>query len=277
MSPRFHPVFPPGVLAALAMLAAVPAAAGDAVARPGAPGPTAGGVAMATIPAGTFPLPFRDAAAADSGFRIIPVPSFRIDVRAASTAEYLGFLQAHPGYRKSSIPAPFADSGYLRTWKGDLQPDAPTLNAPVTAVSWYAAKAYCAAQGKRLPTTAEWERVAATRGAGVDSATHVRTILAWYARSAGSEIPRFGTGTRHAFGVRDLHGVVWEWTSDYNAWSAGGMNRRGVVEDDLSCGGGAARAAPDTDYATYMRWAFRASLQPRYTVAALGFRCAADP
>ena len=261
--------------AALAILSAL-AAAEDAAGAPSGKGTGAAKAGMAAVPAGVFSPPFRDSESADSGFRRIVVPAFRIDARAVSTAEYLDFVRKHPRYRKSAIPALFADSGYLRTWNGDLQPDALSLNAPVTAVSWHAAKAYCAAQGKRLPTTAEWERVAATWAPETDSVTHLRTILAWYARSNGSEIPRSGTGTRHAFGVRDLHGVVWEWTSDYNAWSASGVNRRGVKDEGLFCGGASARAAPDTDYATYMRWAFRSSLRPHYTVAALGFRCAAD-
>ena len=258
-------------LVALSVLAAV-----EAEGAPSGKVDAVSGSGMAAVPAGTFSPPFRDPEPADSGARRVAVPAFRVDIRAVSTAEFLTFVRTHARYRKSAIPALFADSGYLRTWKDDLQPDALTLNAPVTAVSWHAAKAYCAAQGKRLPTTSEWERVAATRPADMDSATHLRAILAWYARSSGTDTPRFGSGTRHAFGVRDLHGVVWEWTSDYNAWSAGGVNRRGVKEEGLFCGGASARAAPDTDYATYMRWAFRSSLKPHYTVAALGFRCAAD-
>ncbi len=231
---------------------------------------------MPRISAGAFTPPFRDADAPDSGLRRIEVPAFRIDARAVSTAEFLAFVREHPRYRRSVLPVLLADSGYLRSWQGDLQPEALSLSAPVTAVSWHAAKAYCAARGKRLPTTAEWERVAATRAPDTDSAAHARAILEWYARPAGSEPPRSGTGTRHAFGVRDLHGVVWEWTSDYNAWSGGGLNRRGVKEEGLFCGGASARAASDVDYATYMRWALRASLRPNYTVATLGFRCAAD-
>lgn len=45
----------------------------------------------------------------------------------------------------------------------DVRPIYPDFDAPeqpMTGVSWYEAAAYCEAQGKRLPTEAEWERAA---------------------------------------------------------------------------------------------------------------------
>jgi formylglycine-generating enzyme required for sulfatase activity len=47
------------------------------------------------------------------------------------------------------------------------------------------------------------------------------------------------------------------------------------MEDQSSrfCGAGAATAADATDYATFMRYAFRSSLRASYTVRNLGFRC----
>jgi formylglycine-generating enzyme len=232
---------------------------------------------MSRVAAGEFSPPFRESG--DSAIKRVPVRAFFLDTRAVTTADFLAFVRANPGYARSRVKRLFADGGYLRTWKGDLQPDALSLNSPVTAVSWHAAKQYCTVQGKRLPTTAEWERVAASAAPGTDAAAHQRVILSWYGRSAAEDPPVIGTGTRHAFGITDMHGVIWEWTSDYNAWSGGGVNKRGRTEgadEGLFCGGASTRAAPDTDYATYMRWAFRASLKPDYTVTTLGFRCAMD-
>ena len=51
---------------------------------------------------------------------------------------------------------------------------------------------------------------------------------------------------------------------------------RGDADRDKYCGAGAALARDPRQYATFMRLAFRSSLQARYTTANLGFRCAAD-
>jgi formylglycine-generating enzyme required for sulfatase activity len=228
---------------------------------------------MARVPAGEFTPPFRDDT---TGAVRVRIGAFWLDKRAVSTAEYLAFVRDTPRYARSRVNPLFADKGYLRAWEADGRPPARSLDSPVTSVSWHAAKQYCADRGKRLPTTAEWELAAAAISPGTDSAARERAILEWYSRSAAEEPPASGTGTRHAHGIAGLHGVIWEWTADFNAWNGGGVNARGVKGEGLFCGGGGARALPNTSYATYMRWAFRASLRPDYTVATLGFRCARD-
>lgn len=276
----------------LAMACLLIAAVSSTAAEKTAPSP------MAFVPAGDFALPFRSSLSSgvndgdpsvsltpdrkplpsnrDSTRNTLRVNGFWLDRYAVTNADFLTFIREQPSFRRSRIHILFADPGYLRAWSGDLQPRPGSLDAPVTSVSWHAAKAYCQMQGKRLPTTAEWERAAASLAPGRDSATQERTILAWYARSTQEETPAIGTGTRHAYGIFDLHGVIWEWTADFNSWNGGGVNKRGVRDEGLFCGGAPANAAPNTSYATYMRWGFRGSLKPDYTVATLGFRCARD-
>jgi protein SCO1/2 len=48
----------------------------------------------------------------------------------------------------------------------------------------------------------------------------------------------------------------------------------GRGDSALFCGGAGAKAVKPSDYATFMREAFRGSLEARYTVRNLGFRCA---
>jgi len=225
---------------------------------------------MAFMPGGEFALPFRGDTA-EVRMRVAP---FYLDTRAVTQAEYGSFLRTHPGYRRSRIKRLFADKAYLGNWKDDATPPVRALNSPVTHVSWYAAKAYCSEAGKRLPTTAEWEWAAQTLPKGMDSAGFKDSILSWYARPTGDVPGGTGSGSENGYGIRDLFGLVWEWTSDFDAFGFTGFNQRGVGDSGAFCGSGSTRATKDADYATYMRWAFRLSLRPDYTVSSLGFRCA---
>ena len=56
-----------------------------------------------------------------------------------------------------------------------------------------------------------------------------------------------------------------------------GDSREGKTADTLRfCGVGAQAAGDKSDYAGFLRIAFRSALEARYTAASLGFRCARD-
>jgi hypothetical protein len=96
-------------------------------------------------------------------------------------------------------------------------------NHPINCVDWYQAKAYCEVQGLRLPTEEEWE-YAANGGDGRDypwGNGDPSNQLCW--DGDGNDE---GKGKRHStcavgsyprgrspFGVDDMSGNVWEWTS----------------------------------------------------------------
>jgi formylglycine-generating enzyme required for sulfatase activity len=227
---------------------------------------------MGLVPAGKFALPFRK----DSAAVEMRVGRFLLDRHAVTRQEYRAFLRQSPEHARTRIKRMFADSAYLRDWPDDSTPPPRSGNSPVTYVSWYAAKAYCASQGKRLPATAEWEWAAKSLPPGVDSAKLRESILAWYAKPAGGSPGNVGTGSLSGDGIRDLFGLVWEWTSDFDAFGFTGMNQRGVPDSGAYCGAGGTSAAQDAGYPVYMRWAFRLSLRPDYTLGSLGFRCAMD-
>lgn len=213
------------------------------------------------------------------------VAAFYLDRYAVSNASYLAFVTANQRWRRSQVPRLFADASYLRHWQDDLRPtadDATVMDRPVTYVSWFAARAYCRWQQKRLPSTAEWEYAAQAsrdQADGRGDSSYLSRILAWYAQPNPPSPPVLGSGGRNYWGVYDLHGVIWEWLGDFQSALVTGESRGDSdVERNLFCGAGAA-AVTETqrvNYPAFMRYAYRSSLQGAYTIANLGFRCATD-
>ena len=212
----------------------------------------------------------------------LPVAAFLLDARPVTNAEFLAFARDNPRWRRSQVSPLFADAGYLADWAGDLELGARVVaDAPVTRVSWFAARAYARAHGKRLPTTAEWERAAAAgfnRPDGREEPGFNATVLAWLTRPVPSPLPAAGSGRANHFGVHDLLSLVWEWVDDFNTSMVTGESRADTgLERNLFCGSGAAGARDPSDFPAFMRAGFRSSLRANYTVPNLGFRCALSP
>lgn len=211
----------------------------------------------------------------------LEVPAFLLDRRPATNAEFLRFVRGHPRWQRQVVPTLFADEGYLSHWAGPLQlGPAAKPEQPVTRVSWFAAAAFCESRGARLPTVAEWELAAAAdetrRDASRDPAQRER-ILSWYSRPTPAVLPPAGSGPANVWGVRGLHGLVWEWVEDFNSELVSSDNReQGGADRSRFCGAAALSAREKEDYAAFMRIAFRSSLQGRSTTPNLGLRCARD-
>ncbi|MEO6001940.1 MAG: formylglycine-generating enzyme family protein [Opitutus sp.] len=231
--------------------------------------------AMAIIPGGIYEPILRGK---DEPERVT-VPAFKLDVRPVTNAEFLEFVRANPRWRRSQVSPLFADVGYLADWAGDLElgPRLPP-DAPVVRVSWFAARAFAAAHGKRLPSTAEWERAAAAGFAQVDGRTEPgfrAAAMAWFAQPTAATLPAAGSGRPNVFGVRDLLTLVWEWVDDFNTVLVTGESRADTgLERTLFCGAGAAGARDLENYPAFMRAGLRSSLRASYVVPNLGFRCA---
>lgn len=264
----------PFILALLALLVLARDAYG-AVPRTkrGAARGAAATAAMARIPAGKF-LPLYDA-----GRGAVQVDAFRLDRDPVTRGEFLAFVREVPRWRRDAIRPLFAERGYLARWPGAL--DAGTtadLRRPVTNVSWFAAKAYCEWRGARLPSAAEWEYAAAAsrtrRDASRDRA-HVQRLMALYTAPRRQPLREAGQGAANVYGVRDLHGLVWEWVDDFNGVMVSDDSRGvGARDDALFCASGALGATDRDNYPAFLRYAFRAGLTGRTTVETLGFRCA---
>ena len=162
---------------------------------------------------------------------------------------------------------------------------------PVTQVSWNDAAAYCAAQGKRLPSEIEYEY--ASRIGEPEGSAHafgndllkdgryranvwtgvfpmLNTVKDGYATT--SPVGAFGEGP---LGLADMAGNVWEWTGDWyrpyaertQPWPAGRVGEK--VQR-----GGSFLCDPNVCYG--FRVTARGHATPDSSHMHVGFRCARD-
>ncbi|WP_433182144.1 ergothioneine biosynthesis protein EgtB [Actinoallomurus sp. CA-150999] len=212
---------------------------GPALLDPSPAEPPAGDVALAgrevLVEAGPFVMGTSDDPWAydnERGAHTVDLPAFFIDVTPVSNAAYLAFMENggyddprwwHPDgwdWRMRSekrAPAFWRREGgqWVRRRFGRTEPVPP--EEPVQHVCWYEADAYARWVGKRLPTEAEWEKAASW-----DPAAGRKRRLPW-----GDDGEHANLGQRlmrpapvgsypegaSAYGVRQLLGDVWEWTS----------------------------------------------------------------
>ncbi len=197
------------------------------------------------IPGGTFKRSFDGGRCADATHPAT-VSAFALDSFEVTVGRFRAFVAAGKGTRASApaagdgahpkIPA----SGWDPAWNGQLAESRDALTAklrcnpntatwtpdagegdrrPINCLTFYEAFAFCAWDGGRLPTEAEWNYAAAggdeqrvypwstSQSAGIDE-RHA---------SFGQPVARpVGTPSRgrSRWGQYDLSGNVWEWTLD---------------------------------------------------------------
>lgn len=216
---------------------------------------------------------------------VLPTAETPLDVVIASMAmrsepvtnsEFLKFVRQYPQWQRDRVAAVFAESRYLDHWpKADAITDAQSRQ-PVVKVSWFAAQAYCESENARLPRWHEWEYVAAADATRTDARADPawrNLILGWYAQTSSAAPAPIG-GEVNAYGVRDLHGLVWEWVDDFNAMMVSADNREQGDPDLLKfCGSGALSMQDRDNYAVLMRIAMLSSLKAADVTGNVGFRC----
>lgn len=159
---------------------------------------------MALLPAGTFAM---GAASGDSApVHDVALDAFFLDEFEVTNQRYQACVDAGactlPASRSS-----FTRAGYFS--------DPAFSQYPVVNVSWDQAQAFCAFEGKRLPTEAEWEYAAGSArsqpypwGAGFDASR--TTVTAGDTQPVGS----FAAGASTQ-GIHDMAGNVLEWVADW--------------------------------------------------------------
>ncbi len=211
----------------------------------------------------------------------VAVAAFSLDRLPVTNGDFLAFVKSEPKWQRGRLTSLFADKNYLSHWQQPLKLGPNSYpKQPVVFISWFAAKAYCKARGKRLPTEEEWEFAALATETTVDGSKDPiwrKRILDWYARPNPKELAHVGKSPANFWGVYNLHGLIWEWVLEFNSTMFSVDNRsEGDANKIGFCGSGSLSASEKEDYASFMRIAFRSSLEANYTTANLGFRCAKD-
>lgn len=255
--------------------------------------------------------------------RAVTLSDFYLDAYEVTNAEYATFLnQPLRPTRVEQDRLVYSDLILLV----DLHPKASGLtyqeghfaarreaaNKPVVQVTWHGAQEYCAAQGKRLPTEAEWELAARSgqRRALAADKGFVPSPWPWnpdggmprcdgvvMARSPGQrchamlasrQSPNPGpavVGTasqdRTPQGIFDLAGNVREWVADeyrvpYPDCGAC-QNPRVSASTEGTAGMRIVRGGSFQQEPTATRSAGRSRWKADYLATGIGFRCAANP
>jgi iron(II)-dependent oxidoreductase len=163
---------------------------------------------------------------------VVDVPAFRIGRVPVTNAEWREFID-DGGYQQSrwwsergwahrqqaGLVAPaFWNADGTRTRFGHVE--AIPADEPVQHVTFFEAQAYAAWAGARLPTEIEWEKACAW-----DPSTGSRRRFPWGASEPTSSLVNLGGDALRpapvgaypagasAYGVEQLLGDVWEWTS----------------------------------------------------------------
>jgi formylglycine-generating enzyme required for sulfatase activity len=215
------------------------------------------------VAAGTYSPFFRDQGESDQ-----KIGSLWVDRFPVTNENFLRYLKTHPEWRKSHVQQIFVDPGYLENWISDLAFAKNLASKPVTGISWFAARHYCQSQNKRLLTTAEWEYVSRAQDPEV-----LKLILNWYGQT-NEALKNVTDAPVNSLGLVGMHGLIWEWVEDFSSAIVSGDSRSSnETSRSMFCGSGALAARDPTQYATFMRYAYRSSLKANSTGRNLGFRC----
>jgi serine/threonine protein kinase len=203
---------------------------------------------------------------------VVTVKPFFLDRAEVTNEQYQKFID---------------NAGYTAppSWQGNRFPEGAD-QLPVTDVTWEDALAYAKWAGKRLPTEEEWEfaargpegRIYPWGDEWIEGAANVAATEGEKKQIA--PVGQYPSGAS-PFGILDLAGNVWEWTSsEYKEYPGGKISLPAGFLNLKVIRGGSYESTPKYATATLRRgWPGTRSDWPRGVTAdysQTGFRCAQD-
>jgi formylglycine-generating enzyme required for sulfatase activity len=208
----------------------------------------AGSENMVLIPAGEFQMGSK--AAGDETPHTVHLSAFIIDTFEVTQEQFENIMNGNPS-------------------------DFYGKNLPAERVTWYEARDYCKAVGKRLPTEAEWEKAA--RG-GTSTAYYWGNAMdddyAWYWDNSKRRTHPVGTRKPNAFGLRDMSGNVWEWVADYYVDNYYQTSPKENPQGPFTSKYRVIRGGSWRDFSDFLRTTRRNYDLPAGRFNHIGFRCA---
>jgi eukaryotic-like serine/threonine-protein kinase len=258
---------------------------------------------MVLVPGGRFFMGSDDDLPAERPAHKVTLRAYCMDKREVTTAEY----------RACSDRGDCKRAPTTNTWDGITATESkvydPVCNGqdpsrdrhPINCVDWYAADRFCHAEGKRLPTEAEWEFAARGSdgrkypwGDAPPSVKHLNACgaecVAWGRKRGVALEALFATSDpwpttapvgsfpegASRWGIDDIAGNVWEWTADYYA-----LYTADDIADPVGPASGTSRVIRgggwNGAYADWVRPSFRFHQSANTRSHGTGFRCAKTP
>ncbi len=164
---------------------------------------------MVRIPAGEFIMGTDERFSDEGPQHTVRLDDFFIDRYEVTNLQYQRFIEE----TRRRAPTHFAARRH----------PAGKADHPVTFVSWFDARDYCAWAGKRLPSEQEWEKAArGTDGRVFPWGPHfditaANTPVRWARVGRAGDTTPVGAfpGGVSPYGLEDVTGNVWEWTASW--------------------------------------------------------------
>ena len=235
-------------------------------------------VDMVLVPTGEFLMGMKDGDPLGLVWttpqRVVNLPAYHIDKYEVTNKDYKRFVDA-TGHR-----APYNKKhDTIYNWKNGRYTE-NLDDHPVVMVDWRDADAYCKWTGKKLPTEAEWEKAARGTDGRLwpwgneyelkypDMATKANTheFRVLMTMPVGS----FPNGAS-PYGVMDMAGNVFEWTSSWYKGYPGTKNKHPFYGETMKVSRGGGFMTPTYPYSLTFS---RSALSPERKHRTTGFRCA---